>query len=253
MKHILPALFLIFFSVNFSYAQCVIDTNNYSMFSPPADEIPCVYRGKPYEMVLQIYAPPNIATYTIDSISFSSFNGLPTGITTACSPAGCTFAGNERACINFTGTTNDTTGEYFVDYDGIVYLQGIGNPTFDYLRANYPGMLPDYYLNVIDSGTFCAATDTVPTGVKPVIQSTHLFTVYPNPNNGVFTFTVSPEQKTGGEVLVHDVTGRVVFRKKIPAVQFYETTLQLSEFPKGIYFVGYATADGVSTKKISVK
>lgn len=253
MKHILPAFLLLFCSVSFSNAQCIIDTNNYNMFSPPSEEIPCVYRGVPYELVLQIYAPPSIATYTIDSIRLTSFNGLPLGISTTCSPAGCTFPGNARACVNFTGTTNDSTGEYFVDYDGIIYLQGLGNPSFDYIRANYPGMLPEYYLHVIDSGAFCAATDTIPTGVTAIAPSVHSFSLYPNPNHGEFTFAVSPENKTGGEVIVSDMTGRAVYRKNIPSAPFYETTIRLGEVPKGVYFVSYATADGVSTEKVSVK
>ena len=68
-------------------AQCVVDTTNFEMITPPSEELPCVERGVPYQAVIQFFTPPSLGGVSIDSIKVTTFNGLPTGIQTLCTPA----------------------------------------------------------------------------------------------------------------------------------------------------------------------
>ena len=77
--------------------------------------------------------------------------------------------------------------------------------------------------------------------------------VYPNPTTGVFAFALNAEQKLNGEITVTDVTGRTIYSKITQVVPFYQTTIDLSGFAKGIYFVQYKTDEGIAAKKISIE
>jgi len=243
-------LFLVMATGAFSQA-CVIDTNSFELFAPSSDVLPCVVRNAPYDITLQIFCPPTLGGISIDSIKVTSFPGLPVGLTKTTYPANGIVYPLGRMCINIAGTTTDTVGYYQILYNGTAYTQA-GNAPFSYLRANVPGALPDYALTVIDSGAFCAHTDTVATGIKN-ISNAAMFSVYPNPSTGVFTFALPQAQKLTGEITVTDITGRVVFTQKTEAAPFFQTTINISRFAKGIYFVQYRTAEGVASKKITIQ
>ncbi len=253
MKHkftrqLLAAALFVFISTTTAFGQCVIDTNNFALIGPASEELPCVERGMAYNVTLQLFCPPDIGGITIDSIKVTTFPGMPVGLTKESTPSSEVMYPLGRMCISISGTTNDSTGEYEILYNGTAYTSA-GNAPFTYLRANLPGSLPDYILTVIDSGAFCVNTDTVATGISSV-KNTAVFSVYPNPTTGVFTFALATGQSKEGEINVTDVTGRTVFMQKTTAVAFYQTTIDISGFAKGIYFVQYRTAGGVVSKKI---
>jgi len=244
-------LLLLFLSSTAAFSQCVVDTNNFALIGPASEELPCVERGVPYSITLQLFCPPDIAGITIDSIKVTSFPGLPVGITKVSNPASGVMYPYGRMCISVSGTTTDTVGEYEILYNGTAYTSA-GNAPFTYLRANVPGSLPDYILTVIDSGAFCVNTDTVATGIKQ-IRKDIAFSVYPNPNNGVFTFALPLEQQLSGEMSVTDITGRTLLTQSVQTAAFYQTTIDLRKFSKGIYFVQYRTVEGIASKRISVE
>lgn len=246
MKHFL-FLFLctVFFQASYSQA-CVIDTGNYSLITPTADELPCIERGKNYQIVLQFYAPPALAGFTINSIEVTSFTNMPTGITTMCTPVNCTMPGNGRACITLYGNTMDTVGTYNIVYNGFVYTNQ-GTAPFSYIRQNLPGALPDYYLDVIEDGAVCRGTTAIATqsGSREIE-----FSVMPNPNNGIFNVDVSKGINGNTALKISDATGRNVYEQ---ILTLNRTNVDLSSFAKGIYFVQLQTADGFSVRKIRVE
>jgi hypothetical protein len=248
---LLTAIAFFFLCSNSVYSQsCVIDTLNYDLIAPTAEEMPCIEMGVSYNGTLQFFTPPDLAGTTIDSIHISTFHNLPTGITTVCTPIVCSMVGNGRACISLEGTTTDTVGTYHILYDGTVYTSQ-GNPTFNYLRNNFPGVLPDFYLIVINPGDQCP--NTLASGVKNINgEADQIFTVYPNPNTGSFTFKLNGAAKPNGEVKVVDATGRIVYSQLTGAATFFQTTIDLSNLSKGVYMVEYRTAQGFTTKKITI-
>lgn len=251
MKKIFFPLFLLAFAGK-TFTQCVIDTNNYNLFSPPPDELPCMERNVPYQVVLQLFCPPGLNGISVDSIRITLFSGFPVGIGAVCNTPTCSIMGGNHACITISGTTADTVGEYSMFYDGYIYTS-IGTAPFSFIRTNYPGMLPDYYFYVIDSGAFCVNTDSVPTSIHEGTQHAELFSVAPNPSNGIFEVKLRSVNNEGGEISVVDLTGRKIYAQQIIAPAFYSSAINLSAFPKGIYVVQYRTASNFGSKKILVE
>jgi hypothetical protein len=254
MKHFFTCnLVAVLFSlVSFTTAvgqACVIDTNSYELFAPASDDLPCAVRGTPYDITLQIFCPPTLGGVNIDSIKVTSFPGLPVGLVKSVYPANGIVYPLGRMCINIAGTTSDTVGFYEILYNGTAFTQA-GNAPFSYLRDNIPGALPVYALRVINTGDACPQTDTVATGINRISNRGIAFSVNPNPTTGVFTFALNAEQKLNGEVNVVDVTGKTIYTQLTQAASVYQTTIDLSRFAKGIYFVQYRSTEGMVSKKI---
>lgn len=254
MKHTFTrkavALLISILSIATAFGQaCIIDTTGYELFAPASDDLPCVVRGTPYDITLQIFCPPTLGGVTIDSIKVTSFPGLPVGLTKISYPTNGVVYPLGRMCINISGTTTDTVGFYEILYNGTAFTQA-GNAPFSYLRDNIPGALPEYALTVINAGDACPQTDTVATGIAPIHNKSAAFSVNPNPTTGVFTFALNAEQKLNGEVNLVDVTGKTIYTQLTQAASVYQTTIDFSRFAKGIYFVQYRTAEGMVSKKI---
>lgn len=246
MKHLL-LVFLCALCFQSAYSQaCVIDTGNYSLITPAADELPCIERGKNYQIVLQFYTPSQLAGFTINSITVTTFNNLPTNITTMCTPANCTMPGDGRACITIYGNTLDTVGTYNIVYDGFINTSQ-GTAPFSYIRQMMPGALPEYYLDVIEDGAVCRGTTSIATqsGSREIE-----FSVMPNPNNGVFSVEVSKGINGITVLKISDATGRNVYGQTLTSNR---TTIDMSGFAKGVYFVQLQTTDGFSVRKINLE
>lgn len=231
------------------HAQCVVDTANFQVVTPPSEELPCVERNVPYNAVIQFFTPPSIAGITIDSIKVTSFNGLPTGITTVCTPIICSMSALGRACVSIEGTTSDTTGTYVIDYDGFAYTSQ-GTPSFDYLRNNF-GLVPNYELIIINQGDVC-----VNSPISSIGQSTNQssdFTIYPNPTNGIFNIQFNYQNNLFQELTVRDVTGRLAYAETLSATGQPFTTIDLTKQAKGIYQVQVKSLAGIISKLIAVE
>lgn len=254
MKHTFTrsafAVLFVLISMATAFGQaCVIDTTGYELFAPASDDLPCVVRGTPYDITLQIFCPPTLGGVTINYIEVTSFPGLPVGLAKTSYPANGIVYPLGRMCINIAGTTSDTVGFYEILYNGTAYTQA-GNAPFSYLRDNIPGALPVYALRVINAGEACPQTDTVATGTAPIHNKSAAFSVNPNPTTGVFTFSLNAEQKLNGEVNVVDVTGKTIYTQLTQAASVYQTAIDLTRVAKGIYFVQYRNAEGMASKKI---
>ena len=73
-------------------------------------------------------------------------------------------------------------------------------------------------------------------------------TAYPNPTNSVFTIHCSHFQMR--EILVLDVFGRQIFQS---TCNVYESSIDLSSQPKGLYFVKVYAGEKIYTEKIIVE
>jgi hypothetical protein len=60
--------------------------------------------------------------------------------------------------------------------------------------------------------------------------------LYPNPNNGIFTLNYQLKNVANAEVIVEDVTGKLIYQKKLNT-EITDTVLQLTDAKNGIYFV----------------
>jgi hypothetical protein len=72
--------------------------------------------------------------------------------------------------------------------------------------------------------------------------------VYPNPSNGIFNIALGTIQPT--QIVVYDLTGKIVYDKKEITVTNFETKIDLSNVSPGIYFVKISNNDQVTVKRI---
>ena len=74
---------------------------------------------------------------------------------------------------------------------------------------------------------------TVITGVEANTRVGNLFSVYPNPSNGIFTIELATEEKATFEV--YDMTGKLIKGAQLTKEDRY--VLDLSGFAKGVYLI----------------
>jgi hypothetical protein len=86
------------------------------------------------------------------------------------------------------------------------------------------------------SGTDCSSLTVI--GVDTVSGSTENshFKVYPNPNNGTFTLSYDLKNTSDANVLITDVTGKVVYQSEIDNMNNFKT-IDIRNYQNGIYFI----------------
>ncbi len=73
--------------------------------------------------------------------------------------------------------------------------------------------------------------------------------IYPNPNEGSFTVSISTTQKTTARMVITDIVGRII--RDIPVTTNQPIELSL-EVPNGIYFITAYTKAGIVGGKINI-
>ena len=73
--------------------------------------------------------------------------------------------------------------------------------------------------------------------------------IYPNPNNGIFQILAGNEQQTPGKIEIYNALGECIYHSANPLIH-QSTSIDLSNQPKGIYFVQVIMEDRIMSKKI---
>jgi hypothetical protein len=74
------------------------------------------------------------------------------------------------------------------------------------------------------------------------------FNVYPNPTNGLFTIELDDNEKY--DVAVNNVLGQTVYSTNTDGMN---TTIDLSNFDKGVYNVELKNKNAIYTEKVIVE
>jgi hypothetical protein len=72
---------------------------------------------------------------------------------------------------------------------------------------------------------------------------------YPNPVSSALTIN-TPESWTGGEIMILDLTGRVIF-KDVLSIENTTRQINVNEFSQGIYFVKWTKGQSTMTKRFT--
>jgi hypothetical protein len=262
MKKHYFTLFAVVASLGMAFSQaCVIDTANTAFIAPPTDSFPCIERTVAFSHAIQLNIPstftaPVVGAITVDSVMITGISGGPVGISYTCNPATCVFPGGTKACINFSGTTTDSVKSYTVKFQGKLYYSpsnAFAPSPLDFATLAALPSAPNfgYTLDVINQGAACRGTASGIHGFSSELNS--MMYIYPNPSNGVFEFKLDAGKRVNAELVVVDVTGKSVFTKKLDVVGFYNTTIDLSGFAKGLYAVQLRTDNGYASKNISIQ
>lgn len=257
--------------VSFSYAQCVINPSAQTTpgANPAKENLPCIEIGQPYDQTIQGKIQTSgdttitIATFTVvanievDSVRIDSITGLPSNIAWTKNPN--VLLGGGNGCVNFNGTTTSPAGKYDLTAWGTAYLRIKANPpvvgpidTPYVYTGNLNRFSPfgDYYVVVINPSAPCV----VPSAIKNLNEKLNdVLAVYPNPNNGSFSFAINSNDAVDGSILVIDMNGKAVYNQPVNTSGNYFNQLNLKELAKGLYAVQLRTSEGVATKHIVIE
>jgi hypothetical protein len=242
---------------------CTVDTTlfgNGIYVSPPS--IQCIITNQAYsgqvsievpdsldvsDFVTGFTLPPGIGFAHIDSIDITSITGYPAGITSVSNPVvGTWLYPSTYACAVFSGTVNGAVtpaGNYPITITGT----GCGSFTYNgntirqcEQNYNFTKIFP-FSLNVC-----------YPAGISQVTEGINL-SIYPNPNQGNFTVTVSSSNHISGTMSVLDQLGRVIKVQNINVTGTSQIYLDLGNVSAGAYLLMINTGESKSVKQFIVR
>lgn len=134
--------------------------------------------------------------------------------------------------VSITGTTASANNHFYWFYDWQISVEG----------SICPG--PPAPVNVTVDACL---------GIDENADILSRMNIYPNPNDGIFTFNIDMPGTAGFIFSVTDVFGKNIFSKSVEKITgFYSENIDLSNVSSGIYF-GTLTIDGKNyVKKISI-
>ncbi len=160
--------------------------------------------------------------------------------------------------LNYTQTYLRTNPNYrFVYVNNVPGIQL--STTYDVrVRAKLNGVFTQY-------GTICQIT-TPPSARYGIIENEaavnyyedeftkniHL-TIYPNPSQGEFVYMELKSLEDVSELLVTDITGKIVHQQNLQAQDYYSTIRFDEKLNPGFYFVTVISGNQKQTKKLVVK
>jgi len=257
MKKSLLILTIVIAFVSGVSAQCNIDSTSFDsgQYVYP-DSLPCIAQGSAYSGTVNIKIPTSLDVHDfvsavpantyyvyLDSVRIDSITGMPTGITSATNPAfGTWIHGGGYGCSLFSGTTTDTVGTYPISIYGRGCIHGtVLGFSIDSCQSGDLGAYLHYTLSVC-----------YPTGISNLAGDVSL-NIYPNPNQGVFTVTVSSANHIAGAMSVSDQLGRVIKTQNIDVTGTKQLPIELGNLSPGAYLLEINASGNRSVKQFIVK
>jgi len=111
----------------------------------------------------------------------------------------------------------------------------------------------DYYTKVTDENGCTVFSDTLHVSVTGIgdLRDGEI-TLYPNPNNGLFTIRLNSPEKIE-EISLYNALGKQVYIEKPATPLLQEKELNLSGLPAGIYILHLKTTNRIRTLKIMIR
>jgi len=118
------------------------------------------------------------------------------------------------------------------------------------LDLNVP-QTPFGYEPIDSLQTLFNAVHTCPVGLEEPEPYLVGMSIFPNPTPGKFTAKIKTMGRSNLEVRIYDITGKQIEKiKRLKAYVISEWEVDLSKYPKGIYFVEATTGQSKITQKV---
>ena len=164
--------------------------------------------------------------------------------------AGFTYAFNDRT-ITFQNTSTDADSYIWNFGDG--FGSDEENPEYTYTTSG------TYDITLIARNGCGRDTSVVNINLNQTsIQEpawANQFTLYPNPNRGIFRLSAEGLTTTGGlSATMFDVTGQKIYQGNLQNISGrIDHTVEVADLPKGIYLFRVSNGDGAFYRKISIQ
>lgn len=207
---------------------------------------------------------PNISTQYIAHVTDGALSAdAPANVTVIQPPS--SFAGDDTTCA-FTVTQVSLNGSA-TDFSTVLWTtSGTGSfSAANDLAGNYfPSAGDKTGGNVTltltasaQSPCTTAATDTRiitfdgPTGIATILNKKISLVISPNPTNGLFNLQVNGIGDRDAILTISDLTGRAATQLDLKSFHFQKEQIDLTGYPKGLYFVRIQTKEqSVITKLV---
>ena len=146
---------------------------------------------------------------------------------------GCPAAGSVPGCV--TGQKSLTMN--YMDYtdDACMYMLTLGQTTR--MQAYLNVISNQFATNVLSNENFEFKN----------------FALSPNPNNGTFRISFTPESNENIEIIVYDISGRKIHNKTFQNSDMFNQELQVNTISSSIYFVNIQNGENKMIKRIIIK
>jgi hypothetical protein len=221
------------------------------------NKVACI--GKPYSFVFTVkisdtITVPAIGKIPLDSLTMATtgaIEGMPAGLSYACSPANCIFRKNTSGCIVIQGTptTANAVRLYPLKITGKAFSSAISFLFPNGYTATFPGDLfpGSYELKLLannDPGCVSATND---------LKEVSNFTAFPNPTNGKTIITIESSVSDKFEFSLTNMMGqRLETRTLNVQVGTSAFEFDASQLPNGIYMYALSKGSRVVSNKLIV-
>ncbi len=232
------------------------------------NNIPCAEQQVAYSHSVQftMFTDFNFqGQQSVDSIEFISIENLPCGLCWAANQADKRYTAGEDGCINFSGTTNDFTGQYKLRLSlkawinnqdsGLVIPATLVDQTGTrlFIRVKAPaGQCPNVDTSVAypDNRT---ATTGCSVGINELNSSVSSLNIVPNPMTSEAVVSFISEKAADYTVRVTDVTGREVSVKQVEVKTGENSiSIQRNGLPAGVYFLVLSDGKNALSRRFSI-
>jgi len=193
-----------------------------------------------------IVKPPNLC----DTITVCATDTVSFGISFLCPQPGqtATFSTSSPGLSGLTSSNNSAHSIYTVTPKLIAHLKDTGTHiiTIKAIDNGAPPLTDSIQFTVIIK----PCGDTIPDLGINQISRTDNFTVFPNPNNGVFTIQMLNGQVsiTNSEIRIYNVLGENIYTNSFKTYNS-QFKIDLSTQPSGVYFYRIINESGNSSGK----
>jgi hypothetical protein len=96
--------------------------------------------------------------------------------------------------------------------------------------------------------------DQIITGIKQTSTNSSITKIYPNPTSNEINVDIQTKQSTDIQIKIIDLKGAEMYSKKIvaPKGQLLHT-INVSDYPQGLYIIQLIDKEGTATNKILVE